>query len=133
MSDPINARPPSFHDVQTEQRAAQSPDVAMTSTRTVALPSFEELAKAATAKVRALEADAARYRWLRERYRGGDFLYEFQPNDHGCAIVFRVNQMFRIGADLDQSIDAARGGDSEMPGMGDAIDDTRKAEGLTDG
>jgi len=60
------------------------------------------------ARVRELEADAARYRWLQERYHGADFDYDTaQPR---CSVLtFRIADDARVSANLDDTIDAARG------------------------
>ena len=49
-----------------------------------------------------LERDAARYRWLKERFFGADFDWN---KSGSCAIVFEWPEGSRISADLNKSID----------------------------
>ncbi len=52
--------------------------------------------------------DAERYRWLRDRLLAADFAYGDPPT---CAVVFEWPESASIGADLDESIDAATKGE----------------------
>ena len=68
--------------------------------------------------------DAARYRWLRERFAAVDFAYEVQPLVIGTALVFRVGGPLRFGANIDATIDIAR--------LGALANDTGAADGAHD-
>jgi hypothetical protein len=57
----------------------------------------------------ALEADASRYQWLRDRYTGFDF--DWMADDDGKngkqVICFGMDEGMRIGRDVDAAIDDA--------------------------
>lgn len=54
----------------------------------------------------ALERDAARYRWLRERVFGADFSYG-DGDEARCVLVFDIPDDMQVSGDLDRTLDAA--------------------------
>ena len=57
-----------------------------------------------TERVKALEADAERYRWLKPRLLGADFDWNEEGN---CVLVFEMPNDATVSANCDETIDAA--------------------------
>lgn len=55
-------------------------------------------------RVKSLEADAGRYRWLKPRLLGADFDWNEEGN---CVLVFEMPNDATVSANCDETIDAA--------------------------
>lgn len=69
---------------------------------------FEEWIGILQKRLAEAEANAARYRWLRERYYGLDFGWQNADDEAMSVIVFKIPDGMRFSADLDRTIDDAR-------------------------
>lgn len=67
---------------------------------------YEQEIDTLRARLAACERDAARYRWLKERFLGAHFGYEgtVPPS---CVLTFKVPDTMRVSGNLDVTIDAA--------------------------